>query len=270
MRIHNNKFSYLLDKIRMYMHTIRQYSKKIRNKTQLYIKSLWDKLQRKIQTVMIKGGLKFKLIGSAFVVILVTIVTLSSIIIYLMKNAIEQKAIEVATTSIERIADFSNHALLERSYENRLSLHEMINEIRLSEIEGVLDISIYEHLKKGQTSSLNYLAGFGYFEKENLLKEEQEFLSSFKNSTFRGVTYDNHPFINGEESINAYRFIKPIYYKFQNKEILLGVAVLYYDKKAITNVVQHVIYIAIIVTIVILLIMGILTYFAGLQLVVQF
>lgn len=147
-----NYLNVLWGQIKTLLHRFKNYlfSRWVRIKLSIPI------LQEKIGLiVIIKGGLKLKLIGSAVIIILFTIITLSSIIIYLMKNAIEQKAIEVATTSIERIADFSNHALLERSYENRLTLNEMIKDIRLSKIEGMLDISIYQHVKTKKVPSSN-------------------------------------------------------------------------------------------------------------------
>lgn len=220
-----------------------------------------EKVLESITQSIQKGGLKLKLIGSAVGVILVTILTLSSIIIYVMKSSIEQKAIEVATTTLERIVDFSNHALLERSYENQLTLNEMIKKMKASKIEGVLDISIYGHFKK-EHSSLNYIAGFGHFEKKTL-QEQQELLNFFKNNLVDTVTYGSQVFTSDEKNIQAYRFIKPIYFTFEKEKILLGIAILYYDKEAIMRVIRQVIYLSILVTMIILVGTIILTYVVG-------
>jgi len=230
----------------------------------LCLKSFLHPLQEKFQLFFQKGGLKLKLIGFSLIVILVTVLTLSSIIIHLMKGSIEQKAFEVATTSIERIADFSNNALLERSYENRLTLNEMIKKIRLSNIQGMLDISIYAHYKTDKASTFKYVAGFGRYENGTLL-DDAELITSLENSTSSAVVYDTRSFEMNDESVEAYRFIKPIRYTFQNKTMLLGVVVLHYDKEAVTGVVYHTIYIAIVMTLMIILLTTVLIYFAGLR-----
>ncbi|WP_419770269.1 MAG: adenylate/guanylate cyclase domain-containing protein [Candidatus Marinarcus sp.] len=256
-----NYLNVLWGQIKTLLHRFKNYlfSRWVRIKLSIPI------LQEKIGLiVIIKGGLKLKLIGSAVIIILFTIITLSSIIIYLMKNAIEQKAIEVATTSIERIADFSNHALLERSYENRLTLNEMIKDIRLSKIEGMLDISIYQHVKTKKSSQFKYLAGFRNVQKD-LFLEDTALIESLKKSTSTAVTYDNQMFTMEEKNIESFRFVKPIYYTFQKKSILLGVAILYYDKATITGIVRHVIYIATLITLGILVITIFLTYLASLR-----
>ncbi len=212
-----------------------------------------------------KGGLRLKLVGSTLVVIFVSILALSFTLISLMKTALEQKAVEVATTSIERIADFSYHALLERSYENRLALGEMLNEIRLAKTEGILDVSIYEHHKTEQISSLEYLAGFGSGKGGVSLDDQKALLFALEKTTSNAVMRKHDLFVAGTEQFNAYRFAKPIRYTFQGENILLGVAVLYYDKEAITGAVWHATYVAIGATLLILLLTALLGYIGGLR-----
>ena len=213
---------------------------------------------------MRKGGLKLKLIGFIVVIILFTVTVLSTFIIQLMKSSIETKAFEVATTSIERIADFSTHALLERSYENRVTLNEMINEIRLSNIEGLLDISIYERQKTNSASAFKYLAGFGHYDEGTLL-DDVKLIGSLNDTMEKKVTYDTHTILTKEGEIDAYRFVKPILYTFQDRTILLGVAILDYDKEAITGIIKRVISIALMITAAIVLGVIVIVYFAGLR-----
>lgn len=228
------------------------------------LKSWLAYLQSESQKFFRKGGLKLKLIGFIVTVILVTVTVLSTFIIQLMKSSIESKAFEVATTSIERIADFSTHALLERSYENRLNLNEMINDIRLSKIEGLLDISIYERKKSKTTSAFNYLAGFGHHNEGTPL-QDTKLIGSLNDAMAEEVTYDTSPIATKDGEIEAYRFVRPILYTFQDRTILLGVVVLYYDKEAITGIVKRVIRIALMITAAFVLATIILVYFAGLR-----
>lgn len=228
------------------------------------LKIWFSRLRGETQKFFRKGGLKLKLIGFVVAVILITVTVLSTFIIQLMKNSIESKAFEVATTSIERIADFSTHALLERSYENRLNLNEMISEIRLSKIEGLLDISIYERKKSNTASAFNYLAGFGHYDEGTPLKDVK-LVGSLNDAMADKVTYDTAPIATEEAEIEAYRFVKPILYSFQDRTILLGVVILYYDKEAITGIVKRVIRIALMITTVFVLAAIVLVYFAGLR-----
>ncbi len=215
-------------------------------------------------TLIRKGGLKLKLIGFIVTVILITVTVLSTFIIQLMKSSIETKAFEVATTSIERIADFSTHALLERSYENRVTLNEMINDIRLSKIEGLLDVSIYERQKTNTASAFKYLAGFGHYDEGTLL-DDAKLIGSLNDAMAGSVTYDTREIITKEGEVEAYRFIKPILYTFQDRTILLGVVILYYDKEAITGIVKRAIRFALLIAAAIVLLTVVLVYFAGLR-----
>lgn len=217
-----------------------------------------------LNTVMRRGGLKLKLIGFIVTILLITVTVLSSFIIHLMKNSIETKAFEVATTSIERIAEFSTHALLERSYENRVNLGEMINEIRLTKIEGLLDVSIYERQKTHSASAFKYLAGFGRYDEGTLL-DDVGLIGSLNDAMSAEVTYATHPIQTKTGEVEAYRFVKPILYTFQDRTILLGVAILYYDKEAITGIVKRVIRIALLITTLFVLAVIAIVYFAGLR-----
>lgn len=200
-----------------------------------------------------KGGLKLKLIGFTSILIVLTVSILSFFIIQLTKSSIEQKAFEVATTSLKQITNFSTHALLERSRENEINLGEMLHDIKASEIEGLTDVTIYAHQKTVHGSKYIHVAGFG----KNSPKEfnEPQWINVFNRINNDTVLID--------ESADFYRFIQPIIYIFQGKPIVLGVAVLTYDKHSINKIVKEVINISILITTVIIICIIIIVYFAG-------
>ncbi len=211
-----------------------------------------------------RGGLKLKLIGFATLVILTTVVLVSTIIVQLMKSSIESKAFEVATTSIERLGDFSIHALLERSYENRLNLNEMVKDIQASNIEGVLDIAIYERVKGEKSIDFKYMAGF-HQEHEGTNLDDAQTVATLNDNIAETVTYKEVTITTADGEIEAFRFVRPILYTFQKRTILLGVAVLDYDQEAINGIIKKVIRIAMLVTVLVLAATMVLVYFAGLS-----
>lgn len=202
-----------------------------------------------------KGGLKLKLIGFASVLIIFTVTVLSLFILQLTKSSIEKKAFEVATTSLKHIADFSTHGLLERSKENEINLVEMLKDVQQSNIEGLMDITIYAHRKTVNGSKYEYLAGFTKASPREF--NEPQLIQMFAQSN------ENKIFI--DETSEYYRFIHPIIYNFQGKPIILGVAVLKYDKESINKVVQRVIEISVSIAIGIMILTIIVVYFAGMR-----
>lgn len=213
-----------------------------------------------IKALLRKGGLKLKLISFITLAILITITLQNLFTIPLIKDYIEKKIFDVSTTSIERIADFSRHALLERTYENRLNLKESINQMQLNNIEGLLDISIYERNKDNDNVTFDYLAGF-----TQEIKLDDKLLASLNNSVSDDVTYDNDVISVDNISRNTYRFVKPILYAHKDSTILLGVAILHYDKEEITRVVKKIINLILMVTFFIVLISIIIVYYLGVR-----
>lgn len=217
------------------------------------------------KSVLQKGGLKLKLIGFMTAAVLLTVLFLSSSIINLMKDSIESKAYEVATTTIDRISDFSFHALLERTYENQLNLDKMLQDIKYSKVEGLVDVSIYERKKdENETEHFQYLSGFGLHQAGDVL-EDQNLLAAMKNAPLDTVSRQESVFRTKTDRYETYRFIKPISFNFQGERILLGISVLHYDKDAITGIVDRVIRVAIGITLLIVLVMVGLLYLAGLR-----
>ena len=154
----------------------------------------------------------------------------------MMKSYIEKKAFEVSTTTIERISDFSSFALLERTYENRLSLDDAIGKVQGSNIDGLIGVSIYQRQKSGNAIKFNYLSGFGDDVKD--IPIDKQLQTSLDSSNNEDVSYDDYIVKSQSKDIDTYRFIRPIIYKYQNSTILLGVAILYYDKNAINDIIK--------------------------------
>ncbi len=215
-----------------------------------------------IKQLLYKGGLRLKLISFVFISIFLAISVQNYFIIPFIKDNIEKKVFEISSTTIEHISDFSSFALLERTYENRLSLNDTIERLKESKLDGLLGIAIYERQKDTQGKShFQYISGFG--EKVKTIPLQKSLIEYLNNPTTEHVTYDSYTIKNGPETIEAYRFIRPILYKYKGENILLGFTLLYYDKKAISNIIDQVLdYIYTIATI-ILLLSTLYVYFIG-------
>ncbi len=209
------------------------------------------------------GGLKLKLISFVFLAILAAITVQNIFTVPMMKSYIEKKAYEVSTTTIERISDFSSFALLERTYENRLSLDDAIKKVQNSKIDGLIGVSIYQRQKSGDAIKFNYLSGFGDDVKD--LPIDKQLQTSLDNSNNEDVSYDDYIVKSKYKTIDTYRFIRPIIYQYQNNTILLGVAILYYDKRAITDIIDTMLDYMFTTTIVVLLIAILFVYFIGVR-----
>lgn len=207
------------------------------------------------------GGLKLKLITFVLLAILAAISAQSLYILPLIKDYIEKKAFEVGVTTTERISDFSLFALLERTYENRLSLDDAIKKIQNSNTEGVVGISIYQRQKQDTNASFKYISGFGSDGKDT--KIDDVLLEYLASGTKEKIYYDTYILEQGTRSIETYRFMKPIIYYYEEKNILLGFTLLYYDKTPINIIIEESLEIILTSTIVILLLSIIFVYFVG-------
>ncbi len=209
------------------------------------------------------GGLKLKLISFVFLALLTAISVQNLFTVPMMKSYIEKKAYEVSITTIERISDFSSFALLERTYENRLSLDDAIKKVQNSNIDGLIGVSIYQRQKSGDSIKFNYLSGFGKDVKN--IPVDKKLQISLKNSNNENVSYDDYIIKSKNKNIDTYRFIRPIIYQYQNNTILLGVAILYYDKGAIAGIIETMLDFMFTITIVVLLIATLFVYFIGVR-----
>ena len=220
-------------------------------------------IKYKLKTLLRIGGLKLKLISFVFLAILAAITVQNVFTVPMMKSYIEKKAYEVSTTTIERISDFSSFALLERTYENRLSLDDAIKKVQNSNIDGLIGVSIYQRQKIGDSIKFNYLSGFG--DDVRNIPVDKKLQTALDNSSNEDVSYDDYIVKSKNKDIDTYRFVRPIIYQYQENTILLGVAILYYDKKAINDIIETMLDFMSTITIVVLLIATLFVYFIGVR-----
>ena len=220
-------------------------------------------IKYKFKTLLRIGGLKLKLISFVFLAILAAITAQNAFTVPMMKSFIEKKAFEVSVSTIERISDFSSFALLERTYENRLSLDDAIKKVQNSNIDGLIGVSIYQRQKSGESIKFNYLSGFGEDVKDITIDKQLQI--SLENSNDESVSYTDYTVKSKTGEIDTYRFMRPIIYKYQENTILLGVAILYYNKKAISGIIETMLDYMLTVTIVVLLIATLFVYFISVK-----
>ena len=215
-----------------------------------------------MRDIIQRGGLKLKFLLFLVVTILLTVSIVSSSIISLMKKSLEDKSLEVATTIIERVSESSTHALLERSYENEVNLSEMIKEVQKSNIEGLADITIFARTKTKNNFEFEYIASFQNLKKGKILKEKQ-LLEKLQQADLNKISIHDSTISYNDEEIETYLFIKPIIYMFKDKKIFLGVSTLHYDKGTISKIITKVMWVAIFVTLFIVIVAMVLLYFAA-------
>lgn len=216
-----------------------------------------------VKTLLRIGGLKLKLIAFVFLAILSAISVQNIFTVPMMKSYIEKKAFEVSATTIERISDFSSFALLERTYENRLSLDDAISKVQNSNIDGLIGVSIYQRQKIDENIKFDYISGFGNDVKD--IPIDKNLQLSLDNSESESVEYSSYIVESKNRKINTYRFVRPILYKYQDDTILLGVAILYYDKKAISNIIETMLDYMYTTTVVVLLLATLFVYFISVK-----
>lgn len=226
------------------------------------LKTTLQELNKKILNFLKNGGIKLKLIGFTIGIIVITVVILSTIIINLMTNSIEKKSFDVVTSSINHIGNFSRQSLLERTYENRLNLSELVKKIQNSNIEGFIDISIYEREKIDNINQFKYLTGFKKYEDTNYL-DDKALIEQLNNTTSSTISRKDILIKEDNKEVEAYQFTKPIIYNFKDQTILLGVVVLSYGKDAIYGIINQVINISIFIALIIIVIATIIVYLSG-------
>lgn len=216
-----------------------------------------------MERLLRKGGIKLKLIGFMIITIIIAVGILSFAITTISKKSLAQKALEVAQTTIERTSEASIHALLEKTDETKLNLYELIENLKKSNIDGVVDISLFARSKSNNVNRVyEYFAGFGHYKMGQLI-DDPSLLETFNDAIFRQLKYKDAHFNIEEKQFETFMFIEPIYYKFQGKDILLGISVLHYDKNVINRVTNEIIKLSVIITFSIVIIMAILVYFLG-------
>ena len=217
--------------------------------------------REKIKSLLYKGGLKLKLIVFVFISIFLAISIQNYFIIPFIKNSIEKKAFEVSFTTMEHISDFSSFALLERTYENRLSLNDAIKKLKESHLDGLVGIAIYQRQKDQNNTSFQYLAGFG--EDINKIPLDKALIEKVKNAHNDNIFYDTYQIHKNHQIIKTYRFIRPILYYYEGKNILLGFTLLYYNQEAINSIINRVLDYIYMTAFIILLLSTLYAYFIG-------
>ena len=187
--------------------------------------------------------------------ILITTFAQYVLTIPLLKEYVQEKAFEVSYATIDRVADISSFALLERTDENRLNLQESMKKIQKSHINGLLGISIYESQKEQDILTFKYLAGFSCNKNKETINPKELY----------NHTPDSYDYVCKNHLFHSYRFIKPISYKYNQKNILLGYVILYYDKDAINSVVNRIVDFIFTIAISTLLIATLFVYFTGVK-----
>lgn len=210
-----------------------------------------------------KGGLRLKLIGFITLTIIMTVGSLNYFIIKLVKKALSEKTFEIVETSLERISDTSSIALLERTYENKVNLDEVLKEARDAKVSGILDIAVYSSVKSGDELGVTYFTGFDALENTTVHYLSSELADRILTATDDSIFYEPFHFISGRKVIPAYRFVKPILYEYENKSHVLGAVVMAYSEQAMFRAINKVILVSALISGVVLFVSIILTYLLG-------
>ena len=188
------------------------------------------------------GGLKLKLISAITVVVLLSVITLNHFLVDLMEKSIREKAFEVGDMAIGRVADASFNAIVERTYENRVNLQEMLREASNDRSSHILDISIYALDKQDGDYVFSYFAGFKH-SAEGLEDDDLKdwLLGSQSKDTQRLPATFQYRSDDAEEPVtkDAYRFVRPVIFTANNRSHVVGAVVLYYDSEAIAGPVRQ-------------------------------
>jgi class 3 adenylate cyclase len=205
-----------------------------------------------LKQLLRRGGLRLKIISFLILIVITTVGILDFFIIRLMTEAVSRKAIEVVETSMVRISEVSRLTLLERTYENKINLDEILQSTRSSEIEGVLDINIFATVKEDDSLGLVYFTGFHPENGKTSLLDKtlaDSLLVAVDESLFRDV----YRYQDGSRTVPAYRYVQPIFTEFEGKSHLLGAVIIAYSREAIYGSVRSVIQISILTTLAVLI-----------------
>ncbi len=192
--------------------------------------------QRAHRRLLHWGGLKLKLILAMVLVVLLSVITLNHFLVGLMEESIRGKAIEVGNMAIGRVADASFNAIVERTYENRINLEEMIKEAQEDRASQLLDISIYALEPAGDHYVFSYFAGF---RNAAPALTDDELTSWLHSAESREIRRDSASFSASGKETKAYRFIRPVIFHANGRSHVVGAVVLYYDREAVAGPVRQ-------------------------------
>jgi class 3 adenylate cyclase len=205
-----------------------------------------------LKQLLRRGGLRLKIVSFLILIVIATVGILDFFIIRLMTEAVSRKAIEVVETSLVRISEVSRLTLLERTYENKINLDEILQNTRSSAIEGVLDINIFTTVKNDDSLELVYFTGFHPEKGKTLLLDNPlttRLLTADDETLFRDAYY----YHDGFRAVPAYRYVQPIFTEFEGKSHLLGAVIMAYSREAIYGSIRAVIQISILTTLAVLI-----------------
>lgn len=216
-----------------------------------------------LKKILRKGGLRLRLIGFIVLSILVTVACLDYFTIRLMNEVVLEKTFKIAETSLERISETSLIALLERTPADKANLEEVLKKSRSLQATGVLDISVYMTVKSGDTMEFAYFGGLR--EKGGSgARLEPRLAKRILAAATDDIFYES--FIHGpsgEEVQQAYRFVKPILYDYEQQSHCLGAVVLAYSRATIFQGSGKVLLVSAASTIIVLPIVLIFAYMLG-------
>jgi len=204
-----------------------------------WAKALPDKLSQLRRRLWRWGGLKLKLILAISLAVVLSVMTLNHFLVGLMEESITEKAFEVGRMAAGRLADASFNAIVERTYENRVNLVEMLKEAKEDHDSHLLDISIYALDRRGDDYVFTYFAGF---ENKTGVMADEELSRWLLNSQNKDTLREAVDFRQAHgQKLNhsaAYRFARSVIFKANNRNHVVGAVVLYYDREAITGPVR--------------------------------
>jgi class 3 adenylate cyclase len=223
---------------------------------------LFSRLGRMRIRLLRKGGLRLKLISFVTLIIITTVGTLDYFIINLMERTVADKANEVVETSLARIGDVSRLTLLERTYENKINLEEILRAPRTSPIEGLLDINIFATIKENDKLQFTYFTGLDPNKTSGLLLD-QILARRLQKISDETVFHDAFSYVGRLDPIPAFRYVKPIFTEYRGEKHLLGAVVVAYNREAIFGSVHTVLMISVLITLAVLLASIAVTFLFG-------
>jgi class 3 adenylate cyclase len=205
-----------------------------------------------LRKILRKGGLRLKIVSFLILIVIATVGILDFFIIRLMTKAVSRKAIEVVETSLLRISEVSRLTLLERTYENKINLDEILQSTRAAEIDGLLDINIFVTLKQGNSYAFNFFTGFEP-ETNKLQQLDKTITARLLAAADETLFREDYRYHDGVKVIPAYRYVQPIFTEYEGQSHLLGAVVMAYSREAIYGAARSVIQISILTTLAVLI-----------------
>lgn len=216
-----------------------------------------------LEKILIKGGLRLKLIGFIVLTILMTVGGINYFTINLMKDVLSEKTFEIVETFLERISDTASIALLERTYENKVNLDEVLKEARETRSVGILDIAVYSTVKSGGKLNMSYVTGFDAFDNRTVPSLDETLSNRIISASDDTIFHEPFQYGSNGKPVSAYRFVKPIHYEYKNRSHVLGAVTIAYSKQVMFRAINQVFIVSLVISGFVMLICVVLTYLFG-------